>query len=72
MGHARVAIRLLLLMAAGPLVATQVIAQDEATRWKAQWITAAGAAERDVAVVHFRKTIELAAKPEKFVVDVSA
>ncbi|GAC1633870.1 MAG: hypothetical protein NVS9B14_09220 [Candidatus Acidiferrum sp.] len=41
-------------------------------RWKAEWITAAEAAERDEAVVHFRKTIELAEVPAKFVVHVSA
>jgi len=40
--------------------------------WRAQWITASGAAERDQAVLHFRKTIELAAVPEHFVVNVSA
>ena len=40
--------------------------------WSAQWITAGGAAERDFAVLHFRKTIELAEKPGRFVVDVSA
>ncbi|HET8966344.1 MAG TPA: alpha-L-rhamnosidase C-terminal domain-containing protein [Candidatus Acidoferrum sp.] len=42
------------------------------TRWSAQWITAAGAAERDQVVLHFRKTIELKQAPTKFVVDVSA
>src|SRR5215470_7219892 len=47
-------------------------AEGEVGRWKAQWITAPGAAERDVAVLHFRKTIELAAQPERFFVDVSA
>src|SRR5262250_2748643 len=47
-------------------------AQGEGEHWKAQWITAPGAAERDLGVVHFRKTIDLAAKPEKFLVDVSA
>src|SRR5260221_7946014 len=40
--------------------------------WSAQWITAAGAGERDQAVLHFRKTIELAGVPEHFVVHVSA
>jgi len=40
--------------------------------WRAQWITSSGAAERDEAVLHFRKTIELAAAPEHFVVHVSA
>ncbi len=40
--------------------------------WSAQWITAANAAERDEAVLHFRKTIELKDAPAKFVVNVSA
>ena len=40
--------------------------------WHAKWITASGAAERDEAVLHFRKTIELATVPEHFVVHVSA
>lgn len=46
--------------------------QNSATHWSAQWITAGGAAERDFAVLHFRKTIELTEKPGQFVVDVSA
>lgn len=50
-------------------MATIVTGQEK--RWSAQWITAAGAAERDVAVVHFRKAIDLVAGPEHFVVDVS-
>ncbi len=40
--------------------------------WGAQWITAAHAAERDEAVLHFRKTMELKEAPAKFVVNVSA
>jgi alpha-L-rhamnosidase len=49
-----------------------VAARDGAQRWAAQWITAPGVAERDEVVLHFRKTIELASAPTKFVVDVSA
>jgi hypothetical protein len=41
-------------------------------RWSAQWITAAGVAERDQAVLHFRKVIQLERAPSHFVVDVSA
>ncbi len=40
--------------------------------WSAQWITAADSPQRDAAVLHFRKTIELAQKPEHFMVQVSA
>ncbi len=72
MARMNLATRSLLVAAAVMFAAIPATAQDEAKRWKAQWITAASAAERDVAVVHFRKTIELQAKPEKFVVDVSA
>jgi len=57
---------------AGIFVTAATICAAQEGHWKAQWITAAGAAERDVAVVHFRKTIELAAAPEHFVVNASA
>src|SRR5215831_7741322 len=40
--------------------------------WKAQWITAAGVAERDEVVLHFRKIVELKEGPKTFVVNVSA
>src|SRR4051812_40199921 len=39
--------------------------------WPAHWITAPDAPRADYAVVLFRKTIDLPAKPEKFVVHVS-
>src|SRR5260221_11062307 len=41
-------------------------------RWKAQWITAPGVAERDAVVLHFRKVVELGTAPKRFLVDVSA
>ncbi|HZP17975.1 MAG TPA: hypothetical protein VFB00_08425, partial [Terriglobales bacterium] len=40
--------------------------------WGAQWITAPGVPQRDEAVLHFRKVIELGAAPQRFLVDVSA
>ena len=40
--------------------------------WKAQWITAPEISQRDQAVLHFRRVIELAAVPQHFYVDVSA
>src|SRR5438128_3948107 len=40
--------------------------------WSAQWITAAGSAERDEAVLHVRKAMELRQAPARFVVNVSA
>src|SRR5437762_3353224 len=53
-------------------LASSAASQDTGKRWKAQWMTAAGVAERDEVVLHFRKTIELNQAPAKFVVDVSA
>jgi len=51
-----------------------VFAQSEhqSRLWTAQWITSSGAAHRDLAILHFRKTIELPLEPTRFVVDVSA
>jgi len=40
--------------------------------WTAQWISLAGLAGRVPAVVHFRKILDLRAKPERFLVHVSA
>ena len=40
--------------------------------WNAQWITDATAPQRDVVVLHFRKTIDLSQKPGHFIVHVSA
>jgi alpha-L-rhamnosidase len=44
----------------------------ESTQWKAQWITSPSAPARDQAVLHFRKLIDLPARPEHFIVNVSA
>ncbi|HET9304487.1 MAG TPA: alpha-L-rhamnosidase C-terminal domain-containing protein [Candidatus Sulfotelmatobacter sp.] len=55
--------------------ASQVRAQlaaDHSSAWKAQWIAAPGAPQRDEVVLHFRKVIELPAPPQHFYVDVSA
>jgi alpha-L-rhamnosidase len=57
------------LIASAPVPA---VGRDREKRWTAQWITAPGVAECDEVVLHFRKTIELASAPTKFVVDVSA
>src|SRR5882724_8457410 len=40
--------------------------------WSAQWITSSDSPQRDQAVLHFRKSIDLAQKPEHFVVQESA
>ena len=40
--------------------------------WKASWITARGAAERDPVVIHVRRRVVLETAPARFVVHVSA
>jgi len=45
---------------------------EESKLWKAQWITSARAPDRDLAIVHFRKAIELPGLPTHFIVNVSA
>jgi alpha-L-rhamnosidase len=50
----------------------QLPPEARAGLWKAEWITSPSAPQRDVAVLHFRKTIELPKVPEHFVVRVSA
>jgi len=47
-------------------------AEKQSRLWKAQWITSASAPDRDLAIVHFRKTIELLQQPTHFIVNVSA
>jgi len=52
-----------------------VLAQIQATKsepWTAQWITAPSVPQKDEVVLHFRKSIPLAQKPQHFLVDVSA
>ncbi|HKF25364.1 MAG TPA: hypothetical protein VKB24_05290, partial [Candidatus Acidoferrum sp.] len=44
---------------------------QDGARSTAQWITAAGVAERDEVVLHFRKIIELKQAPARFVVEAS-
>src|SRR5215204_3986690 len=39
--------------------------------WTASWITCPGAPQRDYGVYHFRKSINLATRPSKFIVHVS-
>jgi alpha-L-rhamnosidase len=49
---------------------TQLLSQSKP--WAAQWITAPDVPQRDEAVLHFRKVIQLSEKPQHFVVDISA
>lgn len=39
--------------------------------WRGRWISAPGASGTDYGVYHFRKTIDLAARPERFIVHAS-
>jgi alpha-L-rhamnosidase len=69
----RVAGRGGMVLAMMALAAAGTLAQAGAEKhWSAQWITAAHAAERDEAVLHFRKTMELKEAPANFAVNVSA
>jgi alpha-L-rhamnosidase len=54
------------------VIGVKLSAQPPHEPWKAQWITAPNAPQRDQAVLHFRKVIELANQPLHFVVRVSA
>jgi len=61
------------LLLTGALSASaQLPPQALAGLWKAQWITSPSAPQRDPAVLHFRKVVEVPQVPEHFVVHVSA
>jgi alpha-L-rhamnosidase len=72
MARMKTAMRIVATAVVATFVTIPGMAQEETKHWNAQWITAPGVAERDEAVVHFRKTLVLAAKPDRFLVDVSA
>jgi alpha-L-rhamnosidase len=61
---------LALTVASGALA--QLPPEARAGLWKAQWITSSSAPQRDIVVLHFRKTIDVPRVPEHFVVHVSA
>src|SRR4029078_5084063 len=48
------------------------LAEPPGRRWSAQWITAPDVPKRDQAVLHFRKVVQIAAKPEHFLIHISA
>lgn len=63
----------LLQVGAAPLAAA--LAQDDGLMrkaWTARWISVPGAPPAEYGVYHFRRTFDLAAKPEKFLVHASA
>jgi alpha-L-rhamnosidase len=70
MASFRFLVRLLVLaFAFGSVSAT---AEAPQKMWPAKWIAAPDAPPREAGVFHFRKTLDLAVKPERFVVHVSA
>jgi alpha-L-rhamnosidase len=54
------------------IAAAQFPSQLLKEMWSAEWITSPDAPQRDPSVLHFRKVVELAQKPEHFLVHVSA
>lgn len=64
--------RLLLFHLSFLLPFTPSLAQAPQKAWTAQWIRQPGTPQDRVGVFHFRKSLELAAKPQRFVVRVSA
>ena len=71
--HQRVLLTLVVaLLVYASQARSQVAAHRANTLWKAQWITAADAPQRDEVVLHFRKVIECSTWPQHFYVDVSA
>ena len=54
------------------LLIARAQAPNPSNPWTSQWITAPGAPERDAAVLHFRKELDLAEAPKHFRIDVSA
>ena len=46
--------------------------EEQSKLWKAEWITSANAPDRELSILHFRKTIEVPQQPTHFIVNVSA
>ena len=61
-----------LALSAGKPAAAAAESDLVARVWSAQWIAAPGAPANSYGVYHFRRTIDLPARPERFVVHVSA
>jgi len=61
-----------LQLAYATCILAQVPSEMRKGLWKAQWITAQSAPQRDSVVLHFRKVFEIPAVPEHFIVHVSA
>jgi len=63
---------LLLMLFSSSLAAQPAEPAYRRGAWKAAWISAPGIPQRDYAVIHLRKSITLAAKPDRFRIHVSA
>jgi alpha-L-rhamnosidase len=66
-----VVVALLGLSAPRP-AAAQVPSEAPKEMWSAEWITSPDGPQRDVAVLHFRKLLDLVQQPQHFLVHVSA
>ncbi|MGA9981312.1 MAG: alpha-L-rhamnosidase C-terminal domain-containing protein [Candidatus Sulfotelmatobacter sp.] len=62
----------LLGLTAAQFAAAQLPSEVQKEMWSADWITSPDGPQRDETVLHFRKVIELAEQPKRFVVHVSA
>src|SRR5271166_276139 len=62
----------LLWLSAPRVVFAQLPSEVPKEMWNAQWITSLDGPQRDVSVLHFRKTLDLAQPPQRFLVHVSA
>src|ERR1044072_2236000 len=72
--------RSFVLLSLWSLLSLQVFAQDLPVNpqllkgsWRSSsWISAPGIAQRDYGVYHFRKTLNLSAKPSRYIIHISA
>src|ERR1700722_5285999 len=53
-------------------IAPRVTEADDQQKWTARWITHPTAPLRETVVLHFRRSLQLASKPSRYVVHVSA
>ncbi len=60
------------MLAAGSLAESQLPSDLKAQLWPAKWITSGDAPARDESVLYFRKRIQLAGPPPRYVINVSA
>ena len=66
------AVVVLLGLTTAQFAAAQLPSEAPKEMWSAEWITSPDGPQRDVSVLHFRKTIDLTQPPQHFLVHVSA